>query len=149
MIWSRDKKSKEKTFSFSKTTTTVSTSVSVNGKQMEMGKGVDLSDLETQLKAAGMSEQQVSEALSSLQTVQKSAQVEATSDAQVKVDCVGCSRTVAFGKGNCMYCGSPLHLPEENLTTAQSIDKEILSGEQTEVEQNTSETAFINRLKDL
>ncbi len=148
-MWSRDKKSKEKTFSFSKTTTKVFTSTTVDGREVEMGADLNLSDLEAQLKATGMSEQMINQALSALQNQQQSTEVEANAHAQVKVTCGDCSRTVAYSKGNCMYCGSPLQLPEENLTTAQSIDKEILNGEQAEVEQNTSETAFINRLKDL
>ena len=145
MWWSRKGKRQEKSFSFSKSTTTVSTSVSVNGREMELPDGANLNEIKAMLMQAGLDAQAIESVVASM------GQVTTDTDAKVqtKVECSACSRTVNFGKGQCMYCGNALKLPADNDVANNSIDAEILQSDPVESEQVNAETAFINRLKDI
>ena len=146
MSWFKGK-AKEKSFSFSKTTTTVSKSVSVNGRQMELPDGANLSELIDMLSQSGLDQQMISQVLATVGQDSNAATATSSQDAGVKVDCGSCSRTVVFGRGSCMYCGSALELPGSN--EARSIDQEILESEPVESENISAEAAYQNRLKNI
>ena len=146
MSWFKGK-SKDRSFSFSKTTTTVSKSVSVNGRRIEFSDGASLSELTEMLAQSGLDQQMISQVLASVGQSSHSATATSSQDAGVKVECGSCSRTVVFGRGSCMYCGSDLTLPDDN--AVKSIDQEILESEPVESESISAEAAYQNRLKNI
>ena len=118
-MWWRKSKTRDSSFSYSKSTTTVSTSVSVNGRQIELPDGADLATVAEMLAQSGLDQATIDQVLA---TVGNTAEASSSTGAEsVQVACDGCSRTVAFGKGTCMYCGTALSLPDA--TATRTIDQ--------------------------
>ncbi len=124
----------------------MSTSVSVNGKEIELSGDMGLNEIKAMLAQSGLDADLIDGVVASMGQLPQSSSADAA-HAQTKVDCSGCSRTVVFGKGNCMYCGNPLTLPDA--LAEKSIDAEILEADSAESDQVSAEAAYINRLKDI
>jgi hypothetical protein len=144
------KKRSDKSFSFTKTTTSYTSSVSVGGKRIDFDSLPDDAAIIAELQEAGLDSDLISQTLDAL----KSSRVDSRSDnqinAQEKVECQGCKRTVAFAKGSCMYCGTPLELDQKSdVETNNPVDAKFLDSDPVEQKSEEIDEEFIARLKDL
>ncbi len=144
--------------SFTVTHKSQQTTVSINGQEVTMGDaGVDV-DMISLLKSQGIDTDAIPEAMlaelaSTMNGEVTTGATTLSSDANVKVDCDSCNRTVSFGKGSCMYCGNTLQLSpaKGEIRASNEVDEKFLNSDATANKGTVTKADinYVDRLKDL
>lgn len=122
------------------------------------GKEVDISDLGSNshlldlLNNSHLDNDLISELLNSSSNTNKNTTLEQNSiNTNAKVECSSCNKKVSYARGNCMYCGHKLKLPDSNLNnrTTNDVDSKYLNTDEIESNETNVETNYIDRLKDI
>ena len=130
------------------------TVVVVDGKEIDLGDNQGDLDLVSLLKNQGIDMDLIPESM--LSTISNSVAkniVKPNVNSKVKVSCSSCSRMISYGKGSCLYCGSPLVLPQSAKSdqVVNEVDAKYLNTNEIESKDTVADADlnYIDRLKDI
>lgn len=128
------------------------TIVNIDGKEVDINDLGNNSDLLDLLNNSSLDNDLISEHFNSSSNTNKNTTIEQSSiNAKAKVECSSCNKTVSYARGNCMYCGHKLKLPDSNVNnkTTNEVDSKYLNTDEIESNETSVETNYIDRLKDI